>query len=520
MGGVVVGYLAASALLLGAYVTALLMGAPDVVGAALTQVALVLGLVAVLVGIWRYRPASPWAWLLVLGMLLVVLGGFLPSGVLAGTSSPPSGADVLYLLSYASGALGLLLIVRRRTPAWSLPSLLDAGIVVVSAALLSWIFLIDPVLNVAAVDLPTRLVAAAYPLGDLMLVALGTRVLLDGAPKSVAIYILAGYLMLTIVPDTLYTLDALAGQNRWTAWVSVMWMANSLVLGLVGLHPSMREVDARSAVTYPDLGAPRLVTLALASLLAPAALMLQYLRDAPMHVPLICASCAVLFLLVIGRLAGLVALQRRMAVTDLLTGLGSRRYFEDALSGLATRRGHRDAALLMLDVDHFKKVNDTYGHDAGDRVLREVAYRLSHALRPGDMSARYGGEEFVVLLPRTPPGDARAVADRIRRAICADPIPVNEHVTITVTVSAGVACLPSDVTDQAQLTLFADRMLYRAKESGRNRVVATSDLADAGRAGVAAVHDSGRAGASQPLEQARPSAVAGQHDASGPTARV
>ncbi|MBG0823678.1 GGDEF domain-containing protein [Planomonospora sp. ID91781] len=475
-GEVMVWYLATGAALLAAYVFTTLAGAPAVVGIVLGQVALMVSLAAVAIGARRYRPATRWPWLLILGMLLVVVGGFFPSGVLAGTASPPSAADVFYLLSYAVGVWTQMTIVRSRTPAWSLPGLLDAGIITVSAALLSWIYVIDPILSDTDAGLPTRLVAAAYPLGDLLLAAFCARHLLDGGPKGVAAYSLAGYVMLTVIPDTLNTLDALAGETRWTFLVSVLWMAGGLLLGLCGTHPSMRDVDAPSAVAAPDLGPARLTMLALASLLAPAALLVQYLRGAPLYVPLICASCGLLFLLVIGRLAGLVAIQRRMAVTDALTGLWSRRYLDGALSGLAGRRNRR-AAVLLLDIDHFKRVNDTYGHDGGDRVLREVAQRLSQAVRRGDVSARYGGEEFVVLLPDTAPDDARVIADRILTAVRSEPITVGGDVTITVTVSIGVACLPADVSVPGELTLLADQMLYRAKESGRNRVVTTSDTA-------------------------------------------
>jgi diguanylate cyclase (GGDEF)-like protein len=468
-------YLAASGALLWTYGIAVLCGAPTGVGEVLTEVALLVGLVAFVIGTLRYRPSSRWSWFAIVALLLNAAGAFMPPGVLAGTATPASAADVAYLLSYGMGGCGLLVIVRRRTPAWSLPALLDAGIITVAAALLTWVYLIDPILAQTQVALPTRLVAAAYLMGDLLSAALGARILLDGGPKSVSIYCLTGYLVCTIVPDTLNTLDALAGTTQWTQLVTGLWLINCLMIGLCGVHPSMRDVDAPSAVVAPDLGPLRLSALAVASLLAPAMLYVQYLRGAPMHVPLACASCALLFLLVIGRLAGLVAIQHRMAVTDMLTGLRSRRYFEDALSGVAQRRGRR-SAVLLLDIDHFKLVNDTYGHDGGDRVLREVAHRLSQGVRRGDVPARYGGEEFVVLLPQASPDDARAVADRIHQAITGEPIFVTDDVAITVTVSVGVACLPAEDAGPDQLTLLADQMLYRAKQTGRNRVVVASDV--------------------------------------------
>ncbi|GAA1027224.1 hypothetical protein GCM10009557_07770 [Virgisporangium ochraceum] len=467
-------YLAASVVLVGAFVVAALAGAPADVGMALGELALILGLGAALFGIRRYRLNSACPWLLVAAMGLVLVAGFLPSGVLAGTASPPSVADVLYLASYAVGGLGLLLTVHRRTPQHSLPGLLDSAIITVSAGLLTWIYLIGPILGAADVGLASRLVAAAYPLGDLMLLSLGARLLLDGGSRSVAIYSITGYLALTILPDTLNTLDALDGQTRWTVVVSLLWMVSGLVLGAALVHPSASDLYAPTTAENLDLGPVRLGVLMLVTLLAPAAQLLQYVRGAPTYIPLTCVSCCVLFTLVIARLGGVVAVQRRMAVTDLLTGLRTRRYFENAAARLP-QTGDRAVAVLLLDIDHFKSVNDTYGHDGGDRVLREVARRLSQSVRPSDVLARYGGEEFVVLMPQTRPEDARMIAERVREAVARRPIEVTDGVAITVTVSVGIACRPGDVDETRQLTTFADRMLYLAKESGRDRVVGAAD---------------------------------------------
>jgi two-component system, cell cycle response regulator len=366
----------------------------------------------------------------------------------------------------AGGAVTLLLILRKRNPGRDLAGLLDAAIITVSAGLFWWIFLIDPIVAGTSVELTTRLVAAAYPLGDLMLAALGARLLLDTGRKSVAVHSITGYLGLTVVPDTISTLGTLSGSTHGYALAAVLWVISPLVLGLSCIHPSMRELDAPSPVPTPDMGPLRLTTLALASLLAPATLLAQYVRGAPLHVPLICAICGVLFLLVIGRLAGLVADMRRMATTDGLTGLRTRRYFQEAL----VHAGHRDHAVILFDIDHFKQVNDTYGHDAGDRVLREVGTRLNGAVRAQDVIARYGGEEFAVLLPHTSPAEARAVAARIHATVRAVPIPVTATESVTVTVSVGVACTPTDVTESARLPLLADQLLYRAKEAGRDQV--------------------------------------------------
>ncbi|MFC4066590.1 GGDEF domain-containing protein [Actinoplanes subglobosus] len=448
-----------------AYAIALLTSAPDVVTSVLSLVAMVGGIVAMLYGIRRHRPASRWPWLLVTSQLLVLAAPLLPQSVLEdGPNRAPSLADAVLLTASGIGAFALVRIVRRRTPGWDVPGFIDAGIISVAATLLSWIYVIDPLVG-GTTGLSVRAVSTAYPLSDLLLAALGARLLLDGGPKPVAVRALTGYLVLIIAPDTISTIAAVSGDERWMPFAYLLWTAAALLIGLVGIHPSLRDVDAPAAHTTPDLGMPRLAALAFASLLAPAALLVQYLRGAPMHVPLICVGCGVLFLLVIARLAGLVAVQRRMAITDELTGLRTRRHFQAALDGAGAT-----TAVLLLDIDHFKKVNDTYGHDGGDRVLREVARRLTAAVGTHGVLARYGGEEFAVLLTGANPEQARTVAGRIHAIIRGTPVQAGPETAIAVTVSVGVACSPADGIEPQQLPLLADQRLYQAKAAGRDRV--------------------------------------------------
>jgi len=173
------------------------------------------------------------------------------------------------------------------------------------------------------------------------------------------------------------------------------------------------------------------------------------------------------------RLRDNVQMSIDMAITDALTGLHNRRYMEThvgALVGQALSRG-KPLTVLVLDIDYFKAVNDTHGHDAGDDVLREFALRLRKSIRGIDLACRYGGEEFVVVMPETDLAVATVVAERLRRRIASEPFPIHEGArAIEVTISIGIAGL-SGADTAASVIKRADQALYRAKRDGRNRVV-------------------------------------------------
>jgi diguanylate cyclase (GGDEF)-like protein len=158
------------------------------------------------------------------------------------------------------------------------------------------------------------------------------------------------------------------------------------------------------------------------------------------------------------------------ANVDGLTGLPNRRYLDELLATTGPRRRSAERlGMLMIDLDHFKRLNDVYGHACGDRVLRMVADQIATAVRADDTPARYGGEEFAVVLRRASPEQAVEVAERIRRQICAIP-PSGLGTHEPVTVSIGVAVARDGETDTDSLLADADAALYRAKRDGRNRV--------------------------------------------------
>jgi diguanylate cyclase (GGDEF)-like protein len=163
---------------------------------------------------------------------------------------------------------------------------------------------------------------------------------------------------------------------------------------------------------------------------------------------------------------------RAQAVTDALTGLYNRRYFWDALSRelIAARRKPTIFSVILMDLDWFKNVNDTWGHDAGDMVLKEAADLMRASVRGSDIAARYGGEEFALLLPETAACVAEERAESLRRELEAHEIAYGTS-RIRITASFGVGQYDGSTSDAASLMKRIDAALYAAKDAGRNRVV-------------------------------------------------
>ncbi|CEK12159.1 diguanylate cyclase [Legionella hackeliae] len=169
---------------------------------------------------------------------------------------------------------------------------------------------------------------------------------------------------------------------------------------------------------------------------------------------------------------------RYQSIRDSLTGLYNRRYLEDALFKQIhqAERSKFSFALMMLDIDHFKKINDNYGHDAGDVSLREVGKVLEDCTRQGDIAARYGGEEFLIMLHNIDLANAKKRAEQIRTTISKLQIKYGAQPVIPLTVSIGIAVFPKDSRNKDELTELADKALYFAKAHGRNRVIAFSEI--------------------------------------------
>ena len=165
------------------------------------------------------------------------------------------------------------------------------------------------------------------------------------------------------------------------------------------------------------------------------------------------------------------------ATTDGLTGLVNHRTFQERFTTMLGRADRHELAvsLLLTDIDHFKKINDTYGHPTGDEVLRRVAAILKASARKIDIVARYGGEEFALVLEGTDRAGARQLAERIRQEVEQQSFPSSKG-AFSATLSIGVASYPDDSREKPEIIARADQALYSAKHGGRNRTVCFSDI--------------------------------------------
>jgi two-component system, cell cycle response regulator len=433
--------------------------------------------VAILAGVQQHRPPQRRPWYLLAVSQFVYASAdatFYVSHDVLHQRQFPALADLLYLSHYPILMAGLLLLVRQRTPTEDRASLIDAAVIALAAGLLSWLFLIGPLAlgSDAQLSILGKVASVAYPVADLLVFAVAARLLLGPGTRPVSYWLLSASLLVVLATDTVYVLMQLTGTYMTGNFLDASWLGSYVLLGAAALHPSMRVLSEPSETPRTHTSRWRLGLLAVASLVAPATLVIPTTLGRAVNLPVIAGASAVLFLLVVARLGELVDEQRRAAVTDGLTGLYNRRFFEATLALEAEHafRSGQDLGLLVVDIDHFKRINDAHGHQAGDRVLRELAARLVASSRDGDVIAGYGGEEFVVLLRNTSVQAVPETAERLRRAVGDAPVVLADDIGLATTISVGGAAWPVHARSADELVRVADQALYAAKRLGRNRV--------------------------------------------------
>ncbi|GAA0461443.1 hypothetical protein Ade02nite_15970 [Paractinoplanes deccanensis] len=428
---------------------------------------------AIAVGIRHWRPVLPAAWWLFAIGVAGNASGILVEDVLTRTGVGvgfPSWADAAYLSLYPAAAAGLLLLIRRRTPHRDWSSLVDATTLTTGMGLLAWVFMVKPAASDPSIGLLGHIVSVAYPVGDIVLLAMTVRLMLGGAARNVSFRLLCAALVCFLAGDGAW---AVINQMAWEPGPSAhkvladVFLAGYLLFAAAAVHPDVRSLSSAVGPRAARLSRPLLTALTVASLIGPALLIMQVVRGEVTDALAIALGCAALFLLVVTRMSQLITQLdvqtervRELAVTDELTGLPNRRAWNTELPRTLerVRRTGDPLAVAIIDIDHFKSFNDAYGHLAGDRLLKEAAAAWQDQLRTADHLARFGGEEFVVMLPDATAAQARDIVDRMRRAT-----PLGQ------TFSAGIAVW--DGTETAdEITARADAALYGAKNAGRDRI--------------------------------------------------
>ncbi|MCW2748747.1 MAG: hypothetical protein JWP10_1889 [Nocardioidaceae bacterium] len=439
---------------------------------------------AILAGVRRQRPrhALPW-YLMAAGQLMWVAGDTLYSWYedVQHITPFPSFADVLYFIAYPLLATGLGLLIYHRGRSFDRAGLIDSAIVIVGLGLLSWVIVAGPILD-SGDPLGDRLVAVAYPAGDILLLAMLVRLITAPGTRSAAFRLLSSAIVLLIVADTLFAAPAVLADNP--APLDLLWLSSYVLWGASALHPNMAKLTDATDHGVQTFTRRRLFSLTAAVMIAPLILAIQLAFGVALDAWAVVVASIMLFALVVARMACTIAeITSTARQRDKLQGDLSFQAVHDSLTGLANRAGviqqieaalHRgqrsgtSAGLLFIDLDHFKEVNDSLGHRAGDEVLAETAKRMRSCVRQGDTVGRLGGDEFVVLMESlVSEEEVVALSDRLLAAISA-PLPVG-GTTIRIGASIGIAISMDAGTDAAQLLHEADVAAYRAKTSGRGR---------------------------------------------------
>ena len=379
-----------------------------------------------------------------------------------GPAPYPSPADVLWLSFYPLAYVALVLLVRRRIPRLQVSMWLDGLIGGLGAAALAAGLAFQAILDATGGGAAAAAVSLTYPVADLLLLVLviGAVGLVGGRPDR-ALGLLGIGMVVFAAADTINLFRVATGTYQSGTPMDALWETAQTLVGLAAWRAPRLERAARLK-SWGALAVPSLFALSsigvlvlgnfqpistLAVLLATGTLLAVVIRTAHTF-----------------REVRLLAESHRQALTDDLTGLGNRRLLYRQLDAALTQRAQgRTVALLIVDLDRFKEINDALGHHMGDQLLRQIGPRLAAHLRPDDLLVRLGGDEFAVLLTDTDPASATGVAQRLLEGL-REPFDL-EGVALHVDASVGLALCPQHADTATTLLQRADVAMYQAKES-------------------------------------------------------
>jgi diguanylate cyclase (GGDEF)-like protein len=437
----------------------------------------VVALLGALVGYRRLGPTraalgGPWNDpLVLLGAGLVLLAVGVATGATGTSPSAVRNADGLVLAALLIVLLCVGGLLDERVRGYAADIVLEGTVLTTTVGVTVWMVAVEARIShssATAASAATAMVTACVAL----LVALSAArlgVLHGGSPTG---RLLFGGTALIAVGRAAQVVGRLE-LVEVRAVPAAITIAGIGICGAAVAHPGIRSLRTDQTVAPVRLGLGRLLVLVVAVLVVPAIAGWRLVTDRPVEVQPVLVCSALLSLVVVAYLGGLLREWARIEhriQTDDLTGLPNRRHFHERLrlAIAAARRGRGGVAVLFLDLDRFKVVNDSLGHAAGNMLLEAVARRISDSVPHDALPARLQGDEFAILLPDVAPDDPHAmeVAQVVLRAI-AKPYTLNRR-KLYVTASAGIAHYPSDGDDYESLLRSADTAMYKAKESGRN----------------------------------------------------
>jgi diguanylate cyclase len=457
-------------------VGAALVGDEDAVRPVTTATGLVT-VGAMLIGIRNNQPARPRPWLLLAACTLLTTTG----GVLLSLPDAPSVVgQVLTVVGSVIGLGGFVMLIRGRIPGGDRAAFLDAAIIAAGIGVLIWAFGFAPHALAAG---QTSVVATIFFYPTIVALAMVARMwALPGAhrpaTRMIVLLVLASMAIMAFS-----AIEAAAGQGSVVGPALFATFAELTFMGAAALHPSMAITPERQGVNRQPVGLRRIVALTGALLVNPVVLAIDAADGGhPDPAPYVIGGL-VIGLLVVARLGdalrrlgdsllereALMDQLRHEALYDSLTSLPNRSFFTDRLAAdFASRAIDRPLAVLLIDIDDFKLVNDTFGHDVGDQLLAAVGQRLLLTIRDGDVAARLGGDEFVITLPACAnPSIPTEVAKRVLAAF-AEPFAIGGR-SLPVRVTIGVAVAGLDDRTADDLVRNADAAMYLAKNRGKGR---------------------------------------------------
>ena len=412
-------------------------------------------------------------WSMTVALVLGVAGNLVYSLAIAPMAEEPfpSVADVFYLAYYLPLYVALIALIRARVTRFHASMWLDGVIGALGAGAVAVAALLAPALELTQGSLPAVLTSLAYPVADVVLLALlvGVGAIL-GVRRDRTLLLLGAGIGANLFGDIAFLDLATAGVYVEGGPLDLTWLVAMALIALAAHHSHPEAVRASahaSARTATRLGWRVLAVPLACDLASLVVLAVGYGDRLPTAAAWLAVGCVVAALVrtaVTFREVRAFNEVREQARTDELTGLPNRRAFLDAAQQeLDTATARHPAALLLLDLDGFKEVNDSLGHHAGDGLLRQVGPRLRGALRTSDTLARLGGDEFAVLLPHAALDEAQERAERLRELLL-QPFTV-EGIRLHVGVSIGVATAPVPAATVAELLRCADVAMYAAKAS-------------------------------------------------------